>query len=93
MGAQEEELQRVVCGLRGSGRRYDGEGRPPVTDGPFAETEDLIAGWMVIDVDTFERALLSSRAAKSFMYCTWSSISCGVHWSIGTLLTASGAPR
>ena len=23
--------------------RYDGEGRPPVTDGPFAETKDLIA--------------------------------------------------
>ena len=35
--------------------RYDGEGRPPVTDGPFAETKDLIAGWMVIDVDTYER--------------------------------------
>jgi hypothetical protein len=31
--------------------RYDGEGRPPVTDGPFAETKDLIAGWMVIDVE------------------------------------------
>jgi hypothetical protein len=37
--------------------RYDGEGRPPVTDGPFAETKDLIAGWMVIDVDSQERAL------------------------------------
>ena len=37
--------------------RYDGEGRPPVTDGPFAETKDLIAGWMVIDVDSEERAL------------------------------------
>jgi hypothetical protein len=37
--------------------RYDGEGRPPVTDGPFAETKDLIAGWMMIDVDTYERAL------------------------------------
>jgi hypothetical protein len=37
--------------------RYGGEGRPPVTDGPFAETKDLIAGWMVIDVDTYERAL------------------------------------
>lgn len=37
--------------------RYDGEGRPPVTDGPFAETKDLIAGWMAIDVDTYERAL------------------------------------
>jgi hypothetical protein len=37
--------------------RYDGEGRPPVTDGPFAETKDLIAGWMVIDVDRYERAV------------------------------------
>ena len=37
--------------------RYDGEGRAPVTDGPFAETKDLIAGWMMIDVETYERAL------------------------------------
>jgi hypothetical protein len=37
--------------------RSDGEGRPPVTDGPFAETKDLIAGWMVIDVDSQERAV------------------------------------
>jgi len=37
--------------------RYDGEGRPPVTDGPFAETKDLIAGWFLIDVDSYERAL------------------------------------
>jgi len=36
--------------------RFDGEGRPPATDGPFAETKDLIAGWMVIDVDSEERA-------------------------------------
>ncbi|WP_433222734.1 YciI family protein [Dactylosporangium sp. CS-047395] len=37
--------------------RYDGEGRPPVTDGPFAETKDLIAGWSIVDVDSYERAL------------------------------------
>lgn len=37
--------------------RYDGPGRPPVTDGPFPETKDLIAGWMVIDVDSHQRAL------------------------------------
>jgi hypothetical protein len=36
--------------------RYDAEGRPPVTDGPFPETKELIAGWFVIDVDTVERA-------------------------------------
>jgi hypothetical protein len=37
--------------------RHDGEGRPPVTDGPFAETKDLIAGWMIIDVDSWDRAV------------------------------------
>ena len=37
--------------------RYDGEGKPPVTDGPFAETKDLIAGWMIIDVESYDRAL------------------------------------
>jgi hypothetical protein len=37
--------------------RSDGDGRPPVTDGPFAETKDLIAGWMAIDVDSYDRAI------------------------------------
>lgn len=37
--------------------RSDGPGRAPVTDGPFAETMDLIAGWMVVDVDSRERAI------------------------------------
>jgi hypothetical protein len=37
--------------------RSDGEGRPPVTDGPFAETKDLIAGWMIVDVDGEARAI------------------------------------
>ena len=37
--------------------RSDGEGRPPITDGPFPETKDLIAGWMIIDVESYERAL------------------------------------
>ncbi len=37
--------------------RFDGEGRPPVTDGPFPETKDLIAGWYAIDVDSWDRAV------------------------------------
>jgi hypothetical protein len=45
--------------------RYDGEGRPPVTDGPFAETKDLIAGWMVIDVDSHERAVELAAALSA----------------------------
>jgi hypothetical protein len=42
---------------RGMWVSYDGAGRQPLTDGPFAETKDLIAGWMVIDVDSEERAI------------------------------------
>jgi hypothetical protein len=37
--------------------RHDGQGRPPVTDGPFVETKDLIAGWMIIDVEDQQRAV------------------------------------
>lgn len=37
--------------------RHDGRGRPPVTDGPFPETKDLIAGWMIIDVESLQRAV------------------------------------
>jgi hypothetical protein len=37
--------------------RSDTNGGPPVTDGPFAETKDLIAGWFVIDVDSYDRAI------------------------------------
>ena len=37
--------------------RYDGENKPPMTDGPFAETKGLIAGWMIIDVEDRDRAI------------------------------------
>ena len=36
--------------------RYGGPDAAPVTDGPFAETKDLVAGWWVIDVETEQRA-------------------------------------
>jgi hypothetical protein len=52
-----EFIEGQALAPEGTWVRYDGEGRPPVTDGPFAETKDLIAGWMVIDVDSYERAL------------------------------------
>ena len=52
-----EYVEGQALSPEGTFVRYDGQGRPPVTDGPFAETKDLIAGWMVIDVDTYERAL------------------------------------
>jgi hypothetical protein len=37
--------------------RYAGpDAAPVVTDGPFPETKELIAGWFLIDVDSQERA-------------------------------------
>ena len=43
-----------------------GDDGQPVTDGPFAETKDLIAGWMVIDVDSEARAIeLASQLSSS----------------------------
>jgi hypothetical protein len=51
-----EYVEGQALSPEGTFVRYDGEGKPPVTDGPFAETKDLIAGWMVIDVDSVERA-------------------------------------
>ncbi|GAA2259081.1 YciI family protein [Actinomadura luteofluorescens] len=52
-----EYVENQALSPQGTFVRSDGEGRPPVTDGPFAETKDLIAGWMVIDVESYERAL------------------------------------
>ena len=52
-----EFIDTQALSPEGAWVRSDGEGRPPVTDGPFAETKDLIAGWTVIDVDSYERAI------------------------------------
>lgn len=60
-GARLEETGELVDAQAlspdGAFVRYDGEGRPPVTDGPFVETKDLIAGWYVIDVESWYRAV------------------------------------
>ncbi len=52
-----EFVAEAALASEGTWVRFDGEGRPPVTDGPFAETKDLIAGWMIIDVESWERAV------------------------------------
>jgi hypothetical protein len=36
--------------------RYGGPDAAPVTDGPFAEAKELIAGWFAIDVESEARA-------------------------------------
>ena len=45
------------CRPRARSSATAAQGRPPVTDGPFAETKDLIAGWYIIDVDSWDRAV------------------------------------
>jgi len=41
----------------GSYVQYGGKGNPPVlTDGPFPESKELIAGWFIVDVDSVQRA-------------------------------------
>ncbi|MCM4080211.1 YciI family protein [Paractinoplanes hotanensis] len=52
-----EYVDSQALSTQGTFVRSGGEGRPPVTDGPFAETKDLIAGWMIIDVESYDRAL------------------------------------
>ncbi|GAC67755.1 YciI family protein [Gordonia soli] len=52
-----EFVDSQALSAHGAWVRHDGVGRPPVTDGPFAETKDLIAGWMIIDVDSWDRAV------------------------------------
>lgn len=45
----EPELAKVVTA--------DGVSAPVVTDGPFPEAKELLAGYQLVDVDTEERAL------------------------------------
>ncbi len=52
-----EYVDSQALSPEGAWVRYDGAGRQPVTDGPFAETKDLIAGWMIIDVESWDRAV------------------------------------
>ena len=35
-----------------------------VRHGPFAETQDLVAGWMVIDVDSHERGAVEGLTTR-----------------------------
>jgi hypothetical protein len=42
-----------------------GGGAPIVTDGPFAESKELLAGWRMIDVESEERALeIAAQASE-----------------------------
>lgn len=57
MEANGEYVDAQALAPDGAWVRADDSGAGPVTDGPFAETKDLIAGWYVIDVDGWDRAV------------------------------------
>ncbi|WP_394831138.1 YciI family protein [Pendulispora rubella] len=42
------------------------DGTPEVTDGPFAETKEFLAGWWIIDVENAEQAYaIAGRASAA----------------------------
>jgi hypothetical protein len=44
----------------------DGIGAPVITDGPYPESKELLAGYRVIDVETIERAIeIAARASAA----------------------------
>ena len=44
----------------------DGVGAPVITDGPFPESKELLAGYRIVDVETAERALeIAARASAA----------------------------
>jgi hypothetical protein len=46
--------------------RYGGGGAPVVSDGPFAETKEFLAGFWIIDVEKRERAYeIAARASSA----------------------------
>jgi hypothetical protein len=58
MGALEaSELARIVT--------FDGQGAPVVTDGPFPESKEFLAGYRMVDVVSPERALEIAAAASA----------------------------
>ncbi|MEV4611651.1 YciI family protein [Kitasatospora sp. NPDC049258] len=66
MGRFNEELIKAGVMLAADGLKpsstgvrltYTDGGRPTVTDGPFAETKELLAGYWVIDVSSREEAV------------------------------------
>lgn len=46
--------------------RADGEGLPVVSDGPFPETKEFLAGYWIVDVDSPDRAYrIAGRASAA----------------------------
>jgi len=44
---------------------WDGSGAPVVTDGPFPEAKELLAGYRLVDVETADRAIEIAAQASA----------------------------
>ncbi len=53
------EQAKFVVAANGAG------GAPVVTDGPYPESKELLAGYRIVDVDTPERAIAIAAAASA----------------------------
>jgi len=51
-----EVAKFVVC---------DGQSPPVITDGPFPESKELLAGYRLVDVETLDRAIEIAAAASA----------------------------
>jgi len=51
-----DQAKFVVC---------DGVGAPVITDGPFPESKELLAGYRLVDVETLDRALEIAAQASA----------------------------
>jgi hypothetical protein len=56
-----EYVDSQALASEGAWVRYDGEGKPPVTDGPFAETKEQLLGFYVIEAKNLDDALDVAR--------------------------------
>ncbi len=44
---------------------WDGTGAPVITDGPFPETKELLAGYRLVDVETVDRVIEIAAQASA----------------------------
>lgn len=58
----------LALGLEGA--RVSGNNRRVVSDGPFAESKEVIGGTLLLDVETLEEAVAIAKACPSLRYNT-----------------------
>ena len=46
--------------------RHDGEGRPPVVDGPFAETKEAIGGYYLVEAADLDEAIAMAKDVPAY---------------------------